>query len=413
MKKLFPSSILFGVFLFTSALFADTPGGIRDFDDQDIQALRDWINAKRQVTLKELGGDLSLSGQVRTEFQTTWEKRNGVEQLGSSSPTGLPAQGYDVEFDLFLDYRTERTWASIKLKFDNDAGIFFGTTNGINLERAYFGTRVVDSDLYSMDFEVGRRRMTTVFDSKIEFGSFFDGILFKYDHALENIADIYAHIGTFVINERKNHYGYVGELGMLNIAHTGMYAKYSLIDWDTKHYPEAFVNHRFDFLVSQLILGYRFIPQKLDKLVLLYLAGLYNHKAKRLAISDHKLANWGGYVGFSIGELKKQWDFAVDVNYQFVSAQAIPDFNTSGINIGNANKSGFYTKTLDNTVIGGGAGTVAGGTTNYRGFIVTLDILLTDKLDLQQIYQQSITLDTDIGPFRTYKQYEMEFIYSW
>ncbi|NGX39826.1 MAG: hypothetical protein KR126chlam1_01160, partial [Chlamydiae bacterium] len=51
--------------------------------------------------------------------------------------------------------------------------------------------------------------------------------------------------------------------------------------------------------------------------------------------------------------------------------------------------------------------------TNYRGFSITLDFLLTDKLDMQQNYVQSITLDDGFGPFRTFKQYELEFIYSW
>ncbi|NGX27075.1 MAG: hypothetical protein K940chlam6_01002, partial [Chlamydiae bacterium] len=55
----------------------------------------------------------------------------------------------------------------------------------------------------------------------------------------------------------------------------------------------------------------------------------------------------------------------------------------------------------------------AGGQTNYRGFAIRFDLLLTDKLDMQHSYIQSITLDSDIGPFRRYKQYELEFIYSW
>ncbi len=68
-----------------------------------------------------------------------------------------------------------------------------------------------------------------------------------------------------------------------------------------------------------------------------------------------------------------------------------------------------------NPLEGDGPSTVqtAGGTTNYRGYSITFDLLLTDKLDLQQSYQQSITLDHDIGPFRRFKQYEIEFIYTW
>src|SRR5882672_7990677 len=94
------------LFLLTSCLslyalsFADTIEVGAELEDRDIQALREWINTKRQVSLKEIGGDLSISGEVRTEFQSAWEKRNGVKQRGSSG--FLPGQAFDIEFNLML-----------------------------------------------------------------------------------------------------------------------------------------------------------------------------------------------------------------------------------------------------------------------------------------------------------------------
>lgn len=414
MKFLNRGLLLFLGLTFTHLAFADTVEAGRDLEDQDIQALRDWINTKRQVSLKEIGGDLSISGEVRTEFQSNWEYRNGVPQRGPGSETGRPAQGFDIEVNLMLDYRTERTWASIKIEFDNDAGIFNGSLDHLALEKAYWGVRLVDNDLWSFDIEAGRRKMSTVFDSKVQFGSFFDGLLFRYDQSIQSIGDVYLHTGAFVINEQRNQFGYIGEVGYLNIFSTGIYAKYSLTDWDTKDYKKKFVNDRFEFLVSQLILGYRTRINCIDKLLLVYSAGLYNHAASQHFVSDHKRANWGGYIGISMGQLRKQWDWAFDANYQVIGAQVIPDFDASGIGLGNANRSGFYTKTIT-PIEGGGPSTrhTAGGTTNYRGFSLTFDLLLTDKLDMQQSYVQSITLDHDIGPFRRYKQYEIEFIYTW
>lgn len=401
-------------FLFTAAaLFADTIETGRDLEDNDIRALREWIDTKRQVSLKEVGGELSLSGEVRTEFQATRETRNG-RSLRGSKPDQLPKQAFDVEFNLMLDYRTERTWASVKLEFDDDAGVFSGTLNKIALERAYWGVRAAQGDTYTFDIEVGRRSLSTIFDSRIEFASFFDGILFRYDRAFENVGDFYLHIGPFVINDRKNQFGYIGEIGLLNIRGTGFYGKFSVIDWDTKDYNKSVINNRFRFLISQGILGYRFRLECLKKIGILYSAFLWNYAAKRLEVSNFQRANWGTYFGFSIGQLLKQWDWALDVNYQIVAAQAIPDFDVSGIGFGNADGSGFYTRSIRN--ISGDDPTTrktAGGRTNYRGFVIRFDVLLTDKLDLQQSYQQSITLDTSIGPFRRYKQYELEFIYSW
>jgi len=388
--------------LFSSSLHAAV-------DDKDIQALREWINTKRQVTVKELGGALSISGEVRTEFQTTRETRNGHPQRGSGSPCGVPKQAFDVEVNLMLDYRMERSWASIKLEFDNDAGIFNGTLNRIKLERAYYGVRVVDQDTYTMDIELGRRRLGTIFDSKIEFDSFFDGILFKYDQGFE-LGDVYLHAGTFVVNDRRDQYGYVGEIGILNVANTGFYTKYSLIDWK-KHSHDRIREERFDFLVSQVILGYKFVPKNWLKAVTMYISGLYNHAARRLPITNHKRANAGGYVGFVVGELRKQWDWALDVNYQLVQAQAIPEFDVGGIGLGNACKHGFYSVKSDGA---GGPTTrkTAAGNTNYRGISITLDYLLLNNLDLQQSWNQSVTLDDHIGPFRRYHQYEIELIYA-
>lgn len=396
--------------LFSSGLFAATIERAGDNEQKDIEALREWINTRRQVTVKEIGGALSVSGEVRTEFQGTTEVKNGVKQRGAGGATPLNNNAFDVEVNLMIDYRADRTWAAIKLEFDNDAGIFSGSFNRIKLEKAYFGARILQHDLYTSDLEFGRRRLSTIMDSKLEFNSFFDGVYVKYDRAFEVAGDFYIHAGPFIVNERANQYAYVGEIGLLDIYNTGLYGKYSLIDWDTKHFDQTIKKERFDFLVSQLILGYKFIPKRLNKVVILYAAGLYNSKAREIAITGYTKQAAAGYLGFSIGELRKKGDWAFDGNYQLMQCQAVPDFDNSGIGLGNATDSGFYTVNLNGT----GAPTTrtnAAGSGNYRGFILTLEYLFTNNLNLQQQWQQSITLDDSIGPFRRYKQYEIELVY--
>lgn len=401
----------------SSSLWGSTIDSGDSIEQKDINALREWINTKRQVTVRELGGALSLSGEVRTEFQATTETVNGIRQRGtggavlSKSGDPVPNNGFDIEVNIMLDYRTDRSWGSIKLEFDNAAGVFSGTLEKLKLERAYWGVRMVDADTFTMDVEAGRRRMSTMVDSKIEFNSFYDGIWGKYDQSFDAIGDYYLHLGAFIINENKEQFGYLAETGIFNLAGTGLYMKYSAIDWDTKHFSKPLLKARFDFIVSQFILGYRFVPKKFDKAVQIYTAALYNHVARRREITNHSKQNWGGYAGFSIGELKKQGDWAIDVNYQVLQAQCVPDFDVQGIGFGNAADTGFYTVDSD------GKGTAnsrktAGGNVNYRGFQVTVDWLLTNQLDLQQSWQQSITLDQNIGPFRRFKQYEIELIYG-
>jgi hypothetical protein len=310
-----------------------------------------------------------------------------------------------------FDYRSDGSWGSIKLEFDNNAGVFSGSLSNIKLERAYWAVRAIDADTFTFDIEAGRRRMSTMADSKIEFNSFYDGIWFKYDQGLDAIGDYFLHAGTFVINENADQFGYLAETGLYNIGGTGMYMKYSAIDWDTKSFKNRVRQHRFDFIVSQLILGYKWYPAKFQKIIQFYLAGLWNHAAKKIEITGYKRANWGAYVGVSIGELKKQGDWAFDINYQALAAQCIPDFDSQGIGLGNAPNVGFYTVDTN----GNGAPTTrqtASGNVNYRGFQMTLDYLLTNQLIVQQSWLQSITLDDSIGPFRRYKQYEIEFIYG-
>ncbi len=406
----------FSFLAFSPLAFTDTIDRENDGQDIDVAAVREWMNTKRQVSIKEIGGNLSLSGEVRTEFQKTGETNDGIKQRGSG--TKYPSSTFDVAVNIMLDYRNDRTWSAIKLEFDNDAGVFSGTTNKIRMSKAYFGARAFEGDSYYVDFEAGRKKLSTIFDSKLEFSSFFDGILLKYDQSFERIGDFYVHLGAFVINEKVNQYGYVGETGLMNIAGSGFYTKASVIDWDTKQEclhgtssQAAIANERrFDFLVSQFLLGYKFYPQKLQKQVTVYLAGLYNFKAKKLAITDNQKANWGSYVGFSIGELKRKGDWALDANYQFLSAQCVPDFDASGVGLGNVNNSGFYTTELNNTTLTTKSN--AGGNVNFRGISVTLDYLLSNNLTLQQQWLQSVTLDTDIGPYRKFKQYEIEFIYG-
>jgi hypothetical protein len=223
-----------------------------------------------------------------------------------------------------------------------------------------------------------------------------------------------------MINESKGQAGGIGEIGLLNIARTGFYGKYSIVDWNTKHHKMEFkgtkVPHMFQFVVSQLLLGYKFIPQNLDKLINFYMAGLCNSAAKENEISAHKRADYGGYAGFAIGEQKQAGDWTLDANYQVIAAQCIPSFDVLGIGRGYSQHDSFYFSRLktDKDKIQKNTVKTAMGNTNYRGFVVTLQYLISNNLNVFQEYKQSITLDDHIGTqkFTRYKQYEIDFIYS-
>jgi hypothetical protein len=421
--RFFTLGTLLSLSALSSHLYGDTIERGGD-NDVDVQALREWINTKRQVTVKEIGGNLSVSGEVRTKYQAIGETVDGINQRGvpvkgadgkiitkEGNPVLFPENKFNVSARLMLDYRADATWAAIRLEFNNDAGIISGTDNKIRLSRAYFGARTFSGDSYYVDFEIGRKKLNSIFDSKLEFDSLFDGALAKYDQSFEGVGDFYIHAGTFIINTNKNQFGYVGETGLMNIGDTGLYTKLSVIDWDTRNLHNALAQQRYDFIVSQMILGYKFYMQKIQKQMTFYAAGLYNFKAKKIEITDYQKANWGSYIGLTIGELKRAGDWSFDANYQWLAAQCVPTFDVSGIGVGNAVDSGFYTTKQDGTGVATTRGN-ARGQVNYQGVSVSLDYLITNNINLHQQWQYSCTLDDNIGPHRRYKQYEIEFIYT-
>jgi hypothetical protein len=338
-------------------------------DGDDMEALRRWIRDKRMVTVKEIGGDLSLSGEVRAEFQDTNEERNGISQRGKGGAFVKPQYAWDVEVNIMVDYRTDRTWAAIKLEFDNDMGVRSGLLNKIKLEKAYLGGRMISADSFSFDGEIGRRFLSNVFDSRIEFGSLFDGILFRM--------------------------------------------KYSFIDW-YKPAADELMELRFKYMVSQFLTSYQFYPEWIGKrLIKIYGAGLCNHIAPRTERTNYETQNWAWYTGVSIGLVKKKGDWALDANYQWVQAQAIPDFDSSGIGRGNTAGVGFYTNSNSGDPASGATTSLtAVGNGNYQGFEIEALYAFTDNLTFLQNFKYSNTLDTNIGPNLKYRQYEAEFIYA-
>jgi len=412
MGSLNSKKYIFYLFLF---IFSSTPVfGIDNvsLDESQIEAFKAWLATKRTVTVKERGGALSLSGDVRVEYITANEKKNGFKNIGSNSlHPRIANDQFDIEFNMLLDYRTDQTWSTVKVEFDNNMGLIGGTQNRLSLERAFMGFRVFTRDNYTLDFEFGRRKLNYTFDSRIEFGSFMDGVLFKYNQSADELGDLYIYGGPFVVNETQDQFALVAELGILNIYNSGVYFKYSIIDWDTKDFKKFIDIVRFQYINSQFILGYRFLPKYINRVTTLYSAFLINSAAKRYAILNYHLANLAGYVGFNIGELRKRGDWSFDTNVQYVEPQAIPEFDFAGIGHGNSDNIGLFTLNLDGT---GGLTTreTAGGKANYVGWRAEFLYLVTDNFTLSQSFK--IARSLHFLPTRySYKQYRLELIYAW
>lgn len=400
--------------------------------ETDMDALRRWLQDKRLVSLKELGGDLSISGEVRSEMKFINEKLKAqdgtdfIQQRGISSATEKPKLPWDVEFNLMMDYHTDRTWAAMKVEFDNVMGTRSGTASNVKLEKAYLGGRLIAMDTFTWDAEIGRRYLGNAFDSKLQFGSLFDGGLFRFSKAFEDIGDFYANAAVFVINTKANHYGEALEIGALKIANSPFNMRYSIINWYRRYSQEELQNgtpqdkefvQPWRYLVNQYTLFYQAYPKWLGKrLFKVYGAGLWNPLAKRIEQTHHRKQNWGAYAGVSLGTVKKANDWALDLNYQYAQAQVAPGVDCSGMSRGNAAGAGFFTQFQD------GRGPITDATNafspfDYQGFEIDALYAFTSNLTVQQHFSWSWTLHADerkheIGPNDITKIYELEFIYA-
>ena len=375
-----------------SALSAATTD--RTSEGYQFEALKAWIATKRQVTIKERGGSLSLSGDVRSEYTTSNEQLNGLKNVGSHSlHPNVGSDQFRIVFGLLLDYRADATWASVKLKFSNNMGVITGSNNRLNLERAFLGVRIVDAEKFTIDFEPGRRKISYTFDSYIQFNATMDGLLIKYDQSSDRMGDFYIHAAAFIINDVRNQFGYIMETGILNVYNTGVYVKYSFIDWHTKHFDNPKINALFEYFNNQVILGYRFVMPWADKVTVLYSAFLINSAAPRLAITNYKKANKAAYLGGSIGEVRKKGDWSFNTNVQYVQPLSIPEYDFGGIGLGSTD-FGLYEKT------------------NYIGWVGEFAYLITDNLTIAQGFKYTKSLDFLPNRY-TYKQYRIEFIYAW
>lgn len=401
MKKL---CVLLTLLLFTFSLTAN--------DDVNLQALKEWLATKRAITIDERGGALSISGDIHVEYLALSEQLNGVKNIGYRSYHPLiPEDQFDIEFNLMLDYRSDRTWGSVKVEFDNNAGILTGTFNHLFLERAFFGIRLFDTDNSTTELEFGRSFLTYNFDSQIQFGSIMDGILLKYNRSSAHFGDFYLLAAPFIVSEILTQISFVMETGLLNIWNTGFYAKYSLIDWNTKNYADDRLDRANSFINSQFILGYRFKAPFFDAVTIVYAAYLINTAAKKYEILNNQKDNMAGYIGITMGELRKKHDWSFSTSFQIVEPQAIPYLDFNGIGIYNPENIGLYTiagnkegaATLRETAVANG---------NYYGLVASFLYAIENNLTLSQRFAFSRPYVHLPQKFH-FQAYKLELIYAW
>ena len=424
----------------------------KEADQRDMDALQEYIKTKRAISVNEKGGNLMISGDVRGEWywmhdrtdhkcQRGWASRklypNSVinkktPKISHKKYEGLSFEErvkyrsgrdemlppfatneFDVEANLVFDYVADRGWGTIRLQFSNPAGIVTprrrpmifddrrimygsGELNDVVLRKCFAGYNLWEQGTSRFDIEVGRRRFYDVFDSRIEFWNFFDGLLARFTSSYEGVGDLSLKAGAFVIDYSVNHYGYVGEVGLLNLAEKGFDLKYSLIDWDTLHRANRFGRvHPLgtQFLNSQILANYMLPSDLLGTRSCLYAAYLINHAAKATSWTHHLKARDAYYVGGRVGEALHKGDASLEFLYQWVKAQAIPEMDVSVSSRDNPRGISMYER-------------LSGGLANFRGWRLEGFYALTENWTLNAHFDRIREMDRRIGgPHQSWEFY--------
>lgn len=418
---------------------ADTNFGPESNFEIDPRILRDFIESRGMIECRHKTGTLTIAGDVRARWIGAGEKavipygplagKYGAVR-GAGTKTAL--NRFKSEFNLFMDYVAPSTWVSTKMRWSNYDGVDGGSATQTNMDRAFIGFDVFTEGPEDFYIEVGRSRLEYLFDSRVEFSSTFDGIHIYYTDVWPRIGTFVIHGGPFIVDSFTNNYAWAMETYVNRWVGTPLCLKYSLIHWrrrSTTKYTGNYGtlkdnaakdipatkpllvidNPRYQFLISQILFFYdgKIKIMGSPKVFYPYAAALVNHDAKRWPSAGGKLANGAWYAGVTIGKLCKACDWSLDVNYQVVGAQAVPDFDLSGIGHGNTYEMLFSDSILFNFV-----GERAQGFCNYRGWEASLMLALSENLSLRTKGQVSTPLNKSIGGDFFYKAFELSAIYA-
>ncbi len=414
------------LFAETSNNFATQMSDLLDTVDQkESWAVREWMKSKR-IALNNKTGDFSIAGDVKAKWRNVHQKLGTqVVMPGPDTPSQWPSNPFTIEFVLYLDYKADKTWASIKLDFDEAAGLFNGQANNLALVRANMGYHLYDDGRAIFDVIVGRQRSYELYSSQIQFNSTLDGFTGIYSTSLDSFADFNFQGGGYIFNAVQSHPVWIFQLGLHDILDTGFYTEYAFCDWHKNTLRTSFTNpaggapyiagsEKWAFQTNQFVLGYDFNPEVFGRDVRLFGGILWNALARKRvmeALSNGKTKNsqnLGGWVTLRMGSVQKAGDWAFQTQWQVVQPYAVPDWDVSGFGRGNATSSslfGFTNFAKPQNFPGN-------GNANYNGFEIDLLYSVTNELVLEMRIQRSLATTKGIGRDSKYTNFSLATIYA-
>lgn len=405
------------------------------------------------------GEPFSSDGPYHTRY------RNLRDHAGSD---GIPlsSNNLDVEFNLKMKYTQGKAWAYAHLQFDNPTGIRgplgcvrtipvfdydgnkvldlnpVNTKNGlkasgfagaINLKRAMLGYTLFEQGDNSVEIQFGRWKFDDEFVSEVQFSNRFDGVLFKIENDfLKDFSGFYCNVGSFVVDQAVNHFGYIGEIGFMDILETGLDVRYSLIDWQKRGRNRCGKENPIgsDFVNSQISFSYNIKPTLFCDYKLpieVYGGFLINHAAKKTRFTHGEKENLAAYGGVTFGQVRKKGDWSLDLEYIYIQAQAVPDDDVGSIGRGNILREGLYDILVAEKPESSEASASESeasssdneiyiyprrGNANFVGFRAEFLYALTDNFSFDVIYEFSNEISRKIGGRHFYSDFEIEAVYA-
>lgn len=379
--------------------------------ERDHEALQHFVNSKRTIKLFEKDDFMDIDGDIRAEYIFKRERLFPLEgEVFKKS-----RHHYNVKLNLGFGYKADGVKAYSKLLFANTAGIdpnihpheeddvngLFGsgTFNHICLKEAWIEKELYEYCGYNVRLFLGRIGLDKKFESEVQFGARFNGFLFEVDKKFEPNWKVYAKIGSFVVDQRANHFAHVAEIGTLDFMEYKVDLIYNFITWNECGKNRAGTRNPegFRFRNSQIYAAYNIPHLYFGFDGKFYGAFLYNHAARRNIYTPNSSQNKAGYAGFTASQGRKKGNLTMKVEYQAVQAQAVPDLDANGIGIGNFQGHTF----TDGSGLGEG---------NYHGFKVSSVYYFLDCLVLESSYNQTRELKKSLGGKHHYRKFASELI---
>lgn len=272
-----------------------------------------------QASVKD---DIFFSGDVRGKVSSYNYKTEDFS---------LTDNVFKVEVCGKADYYYENLWANAELKMIHTLAKDTEKTS-LELEKALIGYEVATD----VSILLGRMPFDNEFNSKIQYGSKFNGI--SLNGACEIIPFIKRatlHGGPFIVSQGEDNCAFVGELDLLADS-LPLSLSYSLTCWNHQKTANDMVGK---FMISQVAASY-----SLTEVIGSQDMGFFTGFLKNHGI-DH--SNKGWYVGSKIGiekpSLPKQWN--ISLSYQNVQENSIPQHDLNGAGKKSASK-GFVLESV-------------------------------------------------------------------